>query len=109
MGGEIPDEVNAIINTTNDSVIDEIRNSFEFFSATSGGATIKKFYTSGGSIYVPGLVEKLSEATGVPFEVMDPFLKVSYNPRTVSPDFFAQIKPISAVALGLAMRKDGDS
>jgi type IV pilus assembly protein PilM len=109
MGSEVPAEVNTIIGTTNDAVIEEIRNNFEFFSATSAGATIRKFYVTGGSIYVPGLVESLSTATGVPFEVMDPFLKVSYNPRTVAPDFFAQIKPISAVALGLAMRKDGDS
>lgn len=109
MGQEVPDEVNTIISSTNEAVVDELKNSFEFFSATSGGAAIQKFYVSGGSIYVPGLVETLSKATGIPFEVMDPFLKIDSAPRTVPPDYLAQIKPLAAVVLGLAMRKEGDA
>lgn len=109
MGQEVPEEVNSIIAATNDSVVDEIRNSFEFFSATTGGAAIQRFYVTGGSIYVPGLVESVSKATGVSFEVMDPFLKIAVNSRNVPHDYLEQIKPFSAVALGLAMRKEGDA
>ncbi|MCM2281628.1 MAG: pilus assembly protein PilM [Bdellovibrionaceae bacterium] len=109
MGQEVPEEVNSVIASTNDSVVDELRNSFEFFSATTGGASIQKFYVTGGSIYVPGLVEAVSKATGIPFEVMDPFLKVDTNHRAIPPDYLAQIKPLAAVVLGLAMRKVGDS
>jgi type IV pilus assembly protein PilM len=109
MGQEVPEEVNSIIRSTNDAVVDEIRNSFEFFSATSGGSTIHKFFVTGGSIYVPKLIETLAHSSGTPYEVMDPFIKVSANTRTMPLDYLAQIKSLSAVALGLAMRRDGDS
>ncbi len=109
MGQEVPEEVNSIIASTNDAVVDELRNSFEFFSATAGGAAIQKFYVTGGSIYVPGLVESVSKATGIPFEVMDPFLKIGAASRTVPPEYLAQIKPLAAVVLGLGMRKEGDA
>lgn len=109
MGQEVPEEVNSIIHSTTDTVVDEIRNSFEFFSATAGGAVIQKFYVTGGSIYVPGLVEALSKSSGIPFEVMDPFLKIDVNTKNVLPDYLAQIKPICSVALGLGLRKENDA
>jgi len=109
MGQEVPDDVNTIIKSTNDAVVDELKNSFEFFSATSGGTSVQKFYVTGGSMFIPGLVESLSSVTGIPFEVMDPFLKISSNRKNISADFIEQIRPISAVALGLAMRKIGDT
>ncbi len=109
LGQEVPDEVNNVMASTSEAVIDEIRNSFEFFSATSGGLAVQKFYVTGGSIFVPGLVETLSKNTNVPFEVMDPFAKISANSKNIPPDYLMQIRPISAIALGLAMRKDADA
>ncbi len=108
VGQEVPDEVNAIIASTNDSVVDEIRNSFEFFAATSGGLAINRFYVSGGCIFIPKLVEALARATGLTYEVMDPFARISYDTKAFSADYIAQIKSISSVVLGLAMRKEND-
>jgi type IV pilus assembly protein PilM len=106
LGQEVPQDVHNIISSTNEQVIDEIRNSFEFFNATTAnGATIQRMFVSGGSIFVPGLVEQVSKAVNVPYEVHDPFQKIGYDPKAFSADAIAQIKAISPVALGLGLRK----
>lgn len=105
LGQEVPPEVNNIIATTNEQVIDEIRNSFEFFTATSSGTSIQRMFVSGGSIFVPGLVDGISKAVNLPYEVFDPFQRISYDSKNFQPDYISQIKAISPVALGLALRK----
>jgi type IV pilus assembly protein PilM len=108
LGQEVPSDVHSIISQTNEQVIEEIRNAFEFYTATSAGASIQRMYVTGGSIFVPGLIEQLSKSVAVPYEVFDPFLKMSYDPKSFTPDYIAQIKAISPVAIGLALRKPAD-
>ncbi len=107
-GQEVPSEVNNIIASTTEQVVEEIRNSFEFYTATAAGSPIQRLYVSGGSIYVPGLVEQLSKAVSAPYEIFDPFLKITYDQRTLSADFISQIKAICPIAIGLAMRKPNE-
>lgn len=109
LGQEVPDEVNNILASTNDQVVEEIRNSFAFFGATSGGLAANRMFVSGGSIFVPGLVDQVSRAAGVNYEILDPFQRITYDPKAMSADYVSQIKAISPVALGLAMRKLGDA
>jgi type IV pilus assembly protein PilM len=108
VGQEVPAEVHNILANANEQVVDEIRNAFEFYSATSSGASISRMYVSGGSIFVPGLIEQVSKSVTIPYEVFDPFLRMTYDTRTFSAEQIAQIKAISPVALGLAMRKPGE-
>lgn len=109
LGQEAPADVNGIIASANEQVVDEIRNSFEFYGATSGGASaISRFYISGGSYGLPGLREGIGKATGVAHEILNPFQKISYDPKVLRPDFVSQISSICPVALGLALRKPGD-
>ena len=108
-GQGAPEEVNSVISATNDSVVEEIRNSFEFFSATSGGAAVTRFFAAGGGIFTPGLVDGIAKATSIPYEVFDPFLKVGFDAKTVGVEYAAQIKSIAGIAMGLGMRKQGDS
>ena len=108
LGQEAPEEVNTIISAANEQVIDEIRNSFEFYSATAAGSAISRLFVSGGCIFVPGLVEGIGKALGLGYEMLDPFAKVSYDPKAFTPDYIEQIKAVSPIALGLAMRKVGE-
>ena len=108
MGQEVPSEVNSIIASANEQVVEEIRNSFEFYTATASGAAILRLYVSGGSIYIPGLIEQLSKAVSAPYEVFDPFLKITYDPKAFSAEYISQIKAISPIAIGLAMRKPNE-
>jgi type IV pilus assembly protein PilM len=97
--------VNAVLNSTTEQVVDEIRNAFEFFIATGGGGRVGKIYVSGGSIFIPKLVEEISTAVGVPFEVFNPFQKVGWDAKALTADYIQQIQSISPVAIGLAMRE----
>ena len=105
LGQEVPEDVNAIINNTNEQVVDEIRNGFEFFGATSGGASASRMFICGGSMVLPGLVEQIGKSAGLQHEVFDPFARIAYDPKAFSYEYIAQIKSISPVVLGLALRK----
>lgn len=108
VGQEVPDEVNSIIAATNEQVVDEVRSGFDFFAATSNGVPLSKVYVSGGSVFVPGLVEQVSKGVELPFEFMDPFLRVAYDSKIFTLDYIEQIKAICPVAIGLGLRKLSD-
>jgi type IV pilus assembly protein PilM len=106
--GAVPDEVHSIISATNDMLTDEIRNSFEFFVGGNNGNAFDRCYITGGSSPIPGLVEQISKATNVNIERMNPFQKVKAA-KTFSDAYLRQIAPFASVAIGLGLRKVGDS
>jgi type IV pilus assembly protein PilM len=105
VGQEAPPEVNSVLASTTEQVVEEIRNAFEFFVATGGGGRVGKIYVTGGSIFIPKLIEEISAAIGVPFEVLNPFQQISYDQKLLTADYIQQIQSISPIALGLAMRE----
>lgn len=109
MNQAAPAEVNTVISSSHENILDEIRNSFEFFAATAGNTVVSRIYLTGGSSLVPGLAEGITRATALPVERLDIFNRVEINQRNVPSDFVEQIRPVAAVAIGLAMRKVGDS
>ena len=78
---------------------------FEFFIATGGGGRVNKIYVTGGSIFVPKLLDAISTAVGVPFEVLNPFQQVTFDEKTLTAEYLQQIQSICPVAIGLAMRE----
>lgn len=106
---EVPEDIHGIITNTNEIVTEEIRNSLEFLSASTNGIVPTKCYFTGGSAYTAGLVETVSRFTGIPFEEMNPFLKVKVNMKRNSPAYMQQILPFSSIAIGLGLRQMGDS
>lgn len=105
---EVPDEVHSVISATNEMMTEEIRNSFDFFSASNAGLMIQRAFYSGGSSTIPGLVQQMSTATGVSAEVMNPFAKIKAA-KNFSGQYLQQIAPFASVVLGLALRKEGDA
>lgn len=107
MGQEVPQQVHTIMANANDALVDEFRNSFDFFSASNGGITISKVYFTGGSGFVAGLMGKAAQVTGYRFEPMNPFLKVKPG-RGMTTQYMQQISPICSVAMGLGLRAGND-
>lgn len=106
----VPQEVNTAIYNLNDQFADEIVNSFNYYiNAIPNGQKISRFFLTGGGVYIPGIAETISKASRVPYEMMNPFLKISHNPKYFSAEYMQQIKMICPVALGLALRRAGDS
>lgn len=106
---EIPEEISNIVNATNEMITDEIRNSLEFLSASNNGVVPQKCYFTGGSAYTLGLIEHMSQSVEIPFEEMNPFLRVKVNSRRISANYQQQILPFVSVAMGLGLRQTGDS
>jgi type IV pilus assembly protein PilM len=106
---EVPAEVHSIINATNDTVTEEVRNSLDFLSATTNGIAPTRCFYTGGSSITTGLVETLSRSTGIQFERLNPFLKIKANAKKFSPGYLNQISPFVSVVSGLACRQLEDS
>ena len=106
---EVPDEVHSIMSATNEIVAEEIRNSLDFLSATTNGILPSRFFYTGGASSTTGLTDNASRILGVPFERLDPFLRIKANGKKFSSDYLKQIAPFASVALGLGLRKVGDS
>lgn len=107
-GGAVPDEVHSILSSTTEVLTEEIRNSFDFFSGSSGGQHISQVYYTGGAAATPGLIRNVSQATRLNLEWLNPFLRVTSGNKKISTMYLDQITPFCAVAFGLALRKVGD-
>lgn len=102
-GHDVPDDVHSVMSATNDLIIEEIRNTIDFLGASANGIALSRCYYIGGSSVTTGLVQGLSSATGLYFEAMNPFLKVSAT-KSFTPEYLQQISPYVGIVLGLAMR-----
>ncbi len=108
-GVGVPDDVYSVINTETERMVDEIKNSFDFFSASNNGLTISRVFFSGGGSHVSTLVQQIAIALGVTFEKMDPFKKIKVNTKKFNLNYLERISTISPIAIGLAAREASKS
>lgn len=106
---EVPEEVHSIIGSTSEAVIDEIKNSLDFLSATTNGLSLNRCFFTGGGATTSGMIDGLIKSTGLSFEPMNCYRKIKYSSKKISPAFLKQVGNYSAVALGLALRQEGDN
>lgn len=107
MGQEVPDEVHSIISTETERLVEEIRNSFEFFSASNSDVRISRCFYSGGASQMSSLVKRSSQVLGIPFEFLNPFNSV--RSKKYDAGYLGQIAYFVPVAMGLATRQAGDA
>jgi type IV pilus assembly protein PilM len=105
---EVPEEVHSLISATSEAVIDEIKNSLDFLSATTAGLSLNRCYYVGGSAGTLGLIESLSRTTGLQFEHLNCFKKIKVNTKKFTTTYMQLIANYSSIALGLALRRVGD-
>ncbi len=98
------DSAREIINGASDEIYAEIYRSFEYFRSSVGDEDINGIVLSGGAALINGFAHLMSERLGIPVEVADVLKKISKSERLE----VKEIAPITAVAVGLAMRRSGD-
>jgi type IV pilus assembly protein PilM len=86
----------------------EIQKTFDFFAATSSEGAVDELVLSGGCALTPNLREILRERFGVPTELLNPFRRVQFKESDFNAEWLESIAPMLAVAVGLAIRKQGD-
>ena len=76
---------------------DEIRKTLRYYMKSKAGLSYDKFYVSGGSSNMSGLIDSLNTTLSVEFNILDPFIKFpEFENKDNSQNY--------AVSLGLALR-----
>jgi type IV pilus assembly protein PilM len=94
----------AALALVSDSLISEIRTTFNFFAQMNGASAIDQCYLSGGTARLPGLVERIGERLKIPVEILDPLRGISLNEKGLNTENLTALAPRLAVAVGLALR-----
>ena len=106
--GADKEQIDAVMASVTDDVVSETQRSFEFFRSTTGSDKVSRVLVSGGCAKVGNFAAVLSERLEIPVEVSNPFKNIKVDPKRFDAAVIAESAPLSAVAVGLAMRRPGD-
>jgi type IV pilus assembly protein PilM len=107
-GEEVPEDVLRYIDSFNQSISEEIKNSLDYFMASQNeGQSISQVILSGGGAKTLGLSDKIGSTVELPvhfMNLMGAFSSISPKAKMIGGDlnFFYPI------AIGLSLRKKGD-
>ncbi len=104
----VPQEVERVIQQVSEQMAGEIQRSLDFFAATSADASFSKIFLSGGSAKIPALFKAIEQRAGVPVEIMNPFRGIEIDERRFDPNYINEVAPMSAVVVGLGLRKTAE-
>ena len=101
------EEMRPLLKAVTENVLLEIQKTFDFFRATATSDRLDRIMLCGGGARVDGFVSALSERVGLPVEPLDPFRRILFDAAKfgVAAD---EVAPTSVVAVGLALRREGD-
>jgi len=102
---EVPQEVQNVIQSTHDSVGEEIRRTFDFYTATGNENPVRRIFYTGGASLTSGLVQSLNSLLQITLEPMNPFQKIKPNSSKISSEHIPYMTNIAAVSMGLGMRR----
>jgi type IV pilus assembly protein PilM len=97
-----------VLDAVSGEMADEIRKTFDFFSATSAEGPVDQLMLSGGCSLTPNLPQVLSERLDVPAEMMNPLRRIRYKESDFAGEWLQSVAPMLAVSVGLAVRRMGD-
>ena len=97
-------EVSELLHIAVENFADDIKRSIDFYHASASGAPITSILLTGGSAKLPNLSKTIEESTGLPTQIINPFIGISYDPKYFTQDYIASIAPYAAIPIGLALR-----
>lgn len=106
--GATYEDARAVLRAMTDNVLLEVEKTFDFFKATASNDRIDRIMLSGGASRVEGFADALRERFGTEVEPFDPFRQVGLDAKKAGVDNIEDFAAVSAVAMGLALRKVGD-
>lgn len=87
----------------------EFQRSFDFYLATTADGQIDRVVLAGGSARVPALREAIEQRARIPVDILDPFKNIIVDESTFDMDYIRAQAPMASVAVGLALRAEGDN
>ncbi|MSP92406.1 MAG: type IV pilus assembly protein PilM [Myxococcales bacterium] len=101
-------EVQRISQRVSEVLISEIQRSLDFFAATAMNAEIGAIYLCGGAALQSGLIEGIERRLSTHVRAMNPFHNITADGKKFDTTLLARMAPSASVAMGLALRKNGD-
>ncbi|MDY0397640.1 MAG: type IV pilus assembly protein PilM [Desulfuromonas thiophila] len=102
------DQAQAALDRVSTTLVQEIRRSLDFFSATFADERVVRVYVTGGVVQTQGLLSALQEGLGVEVAILDPFSRMTIHESEFDLTYVKSVAPFFAVAAGLATRRAGD-
>jgi type IV pilus assembly protein PilM len=99
------DRVHTVLKDASTQLVREVRKSIEFFKTSAPVERLTRVILSGGAWEATGLVDLLTSEFSAPVDIFDPFRRVTRSARALGGE---SVGPSYAVAVGLAMRSEGD-
>jgi type IV pilus assembly protein PilM len=85
----------------------EFQRSLDFFLATTADANVTRIVLAGGSSKVTSLHRAIERRSRLPLEVADAWKKVEID-SSLDRNYLSTHSPEALIAVGLAMRSQGD-
>ena len=106
--GADQEQISSVMSSVTDDIVTETQRSFEFFRSTTGSEKVSRVLVSGGCSRIGNFTTVLSERLEIPVEIANPFKNIKVDTKRFDPALIAESAPLSAVAVGLAIRRPGD-
>jgi type IV pilus assembly protein PilM len=97
-----------VIDSVNGEVASEIARTVDYFKTSASNAELDRVLVCGGVAKAKGLIQQLGDRMQTPVEVANPFGEIDVTGSDVDPDTLADLAPLAAVGVGLALRAVGD-
>lgn len=104
----VPQEVEAILESSAEQIAGEVQRSIDFYTSTAADDHIGRMLISGGSAKVPALFKAIEQRAGIAVEILNPFRCIEIDNRRFDPAYIMDLAPVAAVAVGLGLRKLND-
>ncbi len=103
-----PEDLKGIISSVVADWCTEIRRALDFFYSTYPEDQIKRIILSGGGANIEEFRNLLATEASAEVESINPFKNFEIDQKIFDDAFIKQIRPQSAISMGLAMRKVDD-
>jgi type IV pilus assembly protein PilM len=100
--------VTTVVDSVNAEVASEIARTIDYFKSTMSDADVQQVLLCGGGAQVTGLVRQLRDRMQVVVEVANPFGEIDISGSDFDENTLAELAPLAAVGVGLALRSVGD-
>ena len=97
-----------VIDSVNAEVASEIARTIDYFKSTMPDSDVQQVLLCGGGAQVKGLVTQLKDRMQAVVEVANPFGEIDTSGTGFDQETLAELAPLAAVGVGLALRTVGD-
>lgn len=107
----VPPEVMKILGTINESLVNEIHATIDYFFQSGDAPTeaaLAGVFLTGGGARILGLDAALAAVLQIPVTIVNPFQKIEISPKKFTVEYIMMQGHLYGVAVGLGLRTLGD-